>query len=257
MTRHDDDDWKERRDIVMNHETLFRPEHGTNRIYSNIRHIYIVMRWKMGGGWGTCWHNVLGLDTRCVCMCSSLKDIEIFAISKLWVFLAENPCDHLPRLHGCPYDVTILVPAVRWLFWPLLHGRNEKRKDEMCCNFELKWDEKIEICEGNFFCYSQLSLISFSAKLTKCSVYNDETFSFLFLLPPSGPAHTAAHPSSSAIHVHLNVAFKLARQRLTARGEGGSTANGSQESHIQCLHNAESLINFLTSTHKNNGDIYL
>lgn len=96
--------------------------------------------------------------------------------------------------------------------------------------------EEAKLIREFFSCYSQLGLISFSAKLTKCSVNNDETFPF-HPSPPSRPAHTAAHPSSSAIHVHLNMAFKLAQQRLTARarGEGGSAAKGSQESHIHSM----------------------
>lgn len=83
MTRDDDDDddWNERRDIVMNHETFpFRPEHETNRIEISYQaYIYIVMRWRMRD----MLTQFFGLNTRCVCVCSSLEDIEIFAISKL------------------------------------------------------------------------------------------------------------------------------------------------------------------------------
>lgn len=80
-----------------------------------------VMKWKIGYilftlRWGersACWHNGW-YEFGC-----PLEDIEIFTISKLWILFAENPCYHLSRFHGCSYDISILVPAVRWFLWPL------------------------------------------------------------------------------------------------------------------------------------------
>lgn len=41
----------------------------------------------------------------------SLKDIEIFTVLELGVLLAQDPCQHLARLHTRPHHVAVLVPV--------------------------------------------------------------------------------------------------------------------------------------------------
>lgn len=56
-----------------------------------------------------------------------LQHLQIFAVFEFGIFLAQNPCDHLTRLHAGLHNTAILIPMRRWTLSPTLNGKKNTK----------------------------------------------------------------------------------------------------------------------------------